>query len=407
MAGPVYDLSQRVDPTNERYSERSPFWVVLVVRQKYPLTYDRVYKRSRNPDGSQSAAERGKPLILTETTNLHVQGQKGNPLKSMAMTMPPGEVDYQSQIHPGDWCCAWMLDNQADGRRLLGNLQALTGAHGEGEVTGEEVPQGCNYFLSGLKFVGQVRTRRKGWGTNAEGVPQTRWTVTASGFSEMDSSVYWDPYLAQLIPEFNTWIGYMGVALAKFLEKDGINVNGAIPELLDLLFGRGIGQQAANPAGAPELQIVTGLTAGTGEAPFSFVVPETIGKILGKQSRSKTSGVLATADILRLCQGVQSYSAQGADDPQQSLFWPSSLAPMMGSFLPTIPDLAGKNIWSLLNTYLNPVINEMYTALRPGPSGNIEPRWSCASSPSPRPWGPRTSPRPGSWTCRVGSSRPR
>lgn len=389
MSGPVYDLSQRVDPSGERYQERSPFWVVLVVRQKYPLTYDRAFKRSRSPDGSQSAAERGKPLILTEATSLHVQGQKGSPLKNMAMTMPPGEVDYGTQIHAGDWCCAWMLDNQTDGKRLLSNLEKLVGVHASADgLTEEGGPPGCNYFLSGLKFVGQVRTRRKSWGTNAEGVPQTRWTVTANGFTEMDSSIYWDPYLAQVIPEFNTWIGYMGVALSKFLEKDGISVNGAIPELLDLLFGRGISQQAANPAADPLLQIGTGLTQGTGEAPFSFVVPETIGKVLGKVSRSKTSGVLATADVLRLCQGVQSYNAHGIEDPQQSQFWPSSLAPMLGSFLPTIPDLAGKNVWSLLSTYLNPTINEMYTAMRPGPSGNIEPVLVVRQLPFSTPLGP-------------------
>src|SRR5712672_3968391 len=102
-------------------------------------------------------------------------------------------------------------------------------------------------------------------------------------------------------------MGNLGIAVDKFLGKDGIDINVAIPELVELLFGRGISKKAANPADEPSLAGVTGLTTGDGEADFSYVVPATVGTLLGKTSRSKSSGVLAYADILKLISGIQKY----------------------------------------------------------------------------------------------------
>lgn len=154
-----------------------------------------------------------------------------------------------------------------------------------------------------------------------------------------------------------------------------------MPELVELLFGRGISQKAANPAGEPELQGITGLTTGDGEAPFSYVVPATVGTLLGKTSRSKSSGVLAYADILQSIMGVQKYnnnavtgpSSASTFDNQIAGFSPSQLKPMMGKFVPIISPFSGQPVWNVLHQYLNPAVNEMYTCLRADENGNVLP----------------------------------
>lgn len=378
----VYDIARRIDPQNEGVLDFSPMWVAMIVRLRRPLTYDRVARRSRSADGTESAQERGKPLIITDITNMTVMRSKESPLKSATLSLPPSsEVDYLTQIFPGDWILLWMVDNQKDGQALLEALHR-----------GDAV----NDFYSGLKFVGRVKTRGKsGSRTGTPPKPVTHFEITASGFTEMDASLYWDTYLANSADQdMNTWMHKMGIAVNKFLTSNGIDINGAIPEMFEILFGRGISHHLANPVGAPTTQAVTGLTEGRGDAPFAFVVPETVGRVLGRQGRSKASGVLAAADLWTLLQGVQRYgqaTEANISEPEAvgktssfsgaASLWPTSLQRQMGSFPVSVPDMSGKTNWSILHTFLNPTINELYTALKAGPDGQIVPTLVCRQLP--------------------------
>src|SRR5574342_627379 len=99
MSAPRYDIGVRVDPFGEGYSSFSPCWIVLVVQQKYPLTYDRAARRSRSPDGAESAAERGV-LIISDALSVTTQGDKSSPVKGATVVLKRGETDYMSQIQP-------------------------------------------------------------------------------------------------------------------------------------------------------------------------------------------------------------------------------------------------------------------------------------------------------------------
>jgi len=46
---------------------------------------------------------------------------------------------------------------------------------------------------------------------------------------------------------------------------------------------------------------------------------------------------------------------------------------MLGQFVPTIPDFSNKPLWTVLQQWLNPTINEMYTALRVNEIGDVVP----------------------------------
>lgn len=371
----TFHLGRKIDPTEEGYLSLSPDWMLCVIRFKHLSTFSREKMASLSTDGSEAAAEKGEPLIITsDCVSLSTSSSKGSHVKNLVATLMPGGTNYLSEIMPGDWLFAWMVQDEDKSADIARRIRA-------GEA--------CNNFDDGLKFVGRVYSISKSLSIDPNsGKKQLRYSLQGNAFNEFNTSVFWDQYLSVAQPLIKTWMGNLGLAMDKFLSQDGIDINGAMPELLELLFGRGISKKAANPDGAAALQIVTGLTEGEGEAPFAYVVPSTVGKLLGRRSRSKKSGVLAYADILREVFGVQKYQNLGADfqtDVDESigtsleggaagsLFQPTELKPMLGKFLPHVPTFSGKTVWSILGTFLNGVVNEMYTCLRVDGAGKILP----------------------------------
>jgi hypothetical protein len=352
-----YDLSRGVDPSGSGINSLSAAWVMCFVRFKVLSTYSRAEGKSRSLDGSDVALERAPLVVTTDCTSVNVTASKGSHLKQLVATLA-GEVDYLAEVVPGDWVLCWMLQDEGAAADLASRIRA-----------GEQ----CNGWLDGLKFVGRVYSRRRHASVDgASGIRRVRYSVQGSGFAEFDSGVFWDPYLSISEPTINTWLGRLGVAVDKFLAEDGIDVNRAIPNLVELLFGSGIVQRAASPSGEDALQVVSGLTSGGDEAPYAYVVPPTVGALLGSTQRSKGTGVFAYADVLRALYGRQVYD-QGTNGPPWGQFLPSGLEPMMGRFLPEPLQLSGKPVWSVLEQYLNPSVNEMYTCLRADFDGHVYP----------------------------------
>jgi hypothetical protein len=81
--------------------------------------------------------------------------------------------------------------------------------------------------------------------------------------------------------------------------------------------------------------------------------------------------------------GVQQYQAQPEAD--QYSFYPEidlnrstasrkfTKEPLKGTFLPVNPSFVNRPLWQILQQYLNPAINEMYTALRANRVGRVVP----------------------------------
>jgi hypothetical protein len=354
----AYDLGQSLASGDDLLSLTAD-WVIAVVRFKVQDTFSRALGKSHSLDGSEVAAERGDPLVIRgDVLTVTTSATKESHVKNLVATLLPGGTDYLSEILPGDWVLCWMVqdpDKADDLVRRIGERRA------------------CNDFGDGLKFVGRAQAPRERLGVNSDtGVKEHRYTLSAVGFKEFNSQIFWDPYLSLSEPLIDTWLGRMGLAVDSFLSADGIDVNRAIPTLVEIFLGSGVAQSSASPSGEDVLQIVTGGVAGSGEAPFAYVVPETVGRLLGVSSRSKSSGVLACADLWQFLHGVQQYDG-GSAGTAWTQFLPSDLKPMMGSFLPAVPQLSGRSLWSVLNQYLNPAANEMYTALRVDYSGRVLP----------------------------------
>lgn len=388
-------LAQRPDNEKERAVLDDdisvvPFWVMAVIRLSAPSSYSRDLMNSFSTNPADGARTRGEMLIITDDcAQMQVQGGKGSHTSSFSASLLPSEVQYDSAVLPGDWVLAWMVNSEEKGLALVERIRRL-------EI--------CNRFDDGFKFVGRVQdTRRQRRVERGGGIKTVGYTLSAIGFAEMDAQVFFDPQLAENTKGMGTWLARLGKSVIELLDTPqgdsassaAIDINRAIPFFFDMLLGDGIAKRAANPGGDAELQIATGLTQGSGEAPFAYLVPTEVGQLLGKNSRSKQGGILAYADLVELMTGIHRYvnaaGAQNSGSDAWRAFIPDGIEPppagetkvpqhkktdkkMLGQFIPTVPDFSNKPVWSVLSQWLNPTINEMYTALRVNEAGFVVPQ---------------------------------
>jgi hypothetical protein len=255
----------------------------------------------------------------------------------------------------------------------------------------------ANDFDDGLKFVGRVQDIRKLLAQTPDGLRTVRYNLAAVGFSELDSSVFFDPNLSRNEQYIERVLQHLSIPMAEIYNtaaeeaqagKGGIDINKVIPALIKAFIGEGISGVGVASGG---IQLATGASVATKEAPYAYVVPDGVAQILGvKVPSKKESGVYSYADILETIQGLQKY--EGNHFPQ--LFFPKmsvdtefgqvfgrdetsnrhfTAYPLKGLFMPTAVSFDNKTVWNLLNEFLNPAVNEMYTAVRYTPSGRVMP----------------------------------
>lgn len=353
-------------------------WCLAVIRFKNPLTYDRNSQLSFSTLYEDGVMTRGAPLIIRDDCiQVQVSNTKSSHLTQLSATLIPGK-NYLSEIMPGDWIFCWMANDSPTIDNVISDVLKLNPANG---------------FRDGLKFMGRVGSVRRSL-QQGEGGPRTiRYNLSASGFTEFDATLFFEPHLAENIPAIGQYFAALGTQLDKLIDEggEGISVNKALVLFLDLLLGQGINKNLGLPSNDPELQSTAGL-----DAPYSYVVPGAVGALIGKTNKSKPD-LLSAADLIEFVYGRQTYgnssasSATSLANPSRKAdesLWGSRFNPdgaqdagsrrftgneMLGTFLPTPPQFTDKSVWSILNQYLNPAVNEMYTCLRVNGNGKVVP----------------------------------
>lgn len=378
----------------------TPYWVMAVVRLSKPVSMDRTQLLSAEPGDTVSVSKnpadgvrtRGPVLVITDDcVDMTVSTVKSQHTSSFQAQLLGSENNYFSAILPGDWVLAWMVNSQEKGFDIVSRIRKL---------------KPCNKFDDGFKFVGRIHdVRRVRQKDHSGGTVSVYYNVTAVGFQELDTMIFYDPHLAESNKLMGSWLAKLGKGISELLNTPSndttstaaIDINEVIPFFVDLILGDGIPQRYANPGRDSHLRIVTGGVQGeSAEAPYAYLVPSEVGQLLGKTSRSKTE-ILAYADILELLTGVQRFTSVAGTQPGDlapwSVFVPDGVAQnvqqtpdgqyviphkktgknMLGQFVPTIPDFSNKPLWTVLQQWLNPTINEMYTAFRVNEAGQVVP----------------------------------
>lgn len=367
-----YGIAASTDPGE---ISLSAYWIVAAVRFKYPLTFSRQAGSSFSDVFARAVEVRGRPLIITDDAlSVSVSATKGSPTSKMSCTLAPGRYDYISEIFPDDWVFAWMFNNLSDAERILGRLQ---GANIEP----------CNDWKSGLKFVGRVESVSKDLTQAPDGIRFVRYSLSASGFDELQAKVLYNPYLLRQFNGIAKYMQSLNIALNDFISKgaQGVETETAVRTFIDLLLGKGVKPNQGLPTGTTSsgASAPPKNTAGA-EGEYAYIVPTMVGDILGKKHGDEGKKLLSASDFVDTIVGVQTYGNGLNKERPWEAFLPSNLADaktqrkqtkekMKGSFLPVEPQLNNKTVWSVLNSYLNPILNEMYATLRADHDGNIVP----------------------------------
>lgn len=373
----IKDFGQGDDPESITVTS---YWIIAIYRQKYPVTFNRATEKPFTTDIPKGLELFSKPLIITDDCfQLSVNSTKTNHIASLSAGLYPGE-NYLHLINPGDWMCAWMVQNESTFKTLIKRIK-----------NGEP----CNLFEDGLKFFGKVNNIRKQLIQDPNGPRRARYSLTGTGFSEFDATLYYNPYLAAREDLLATQFGRFGYDINQLIDKSGggITSDKIIPQIIDVLLGKGTPTNLKQ--NNPE-EIKT--TAGT-EGAFSYILPTEMGKLIGKNITTKRGGI-GYSDLLELVVGIQSYNEreqiESSEEPVQEekttsdwletakTFQPrgtevsgsrrfTSDTKLLGVFLPTSPAFTNKTVWNVLREFLNSACNEMYTTLRVNPDGVVVP----------------------------------
>lgn len=416
----IYDVAQDFNVSSDGVNESasmSPSWVLAVIRFQNVVTYDRnnqqSFKNSLQSLLADSVQEAGQTLVITsDCLSLGVHQNKSSHVSNLTATLANGVVAYLDEIMPGDWVLAWMLQSETDAATLVKNIKNY---------------QPSNYFQSGLKFIGRAQSLRKTLNQEQGGTRSITYNLQANGFTEFDSSIFFDPLLTLGENDIAKWYQRLMIPIREILSADtgGISANAIIPKLFETLLGQGLPSAATNPTGTAELQISPNpgafnanatnsqlstpdfLSGGTniispsssdsiasGEAPLAYCIPATVGRLLNKRLRSKTGNVGTYADIVESYVGLQHYqqtSVATTNNPV-NIFTPNgvdrntestihNMGGLLGEFVPQIADFSDTNIWSVLGNFLNPLVNEQFTTLRVSPQGKILPYYIVRQLP--------------------------
>ncbi len=343
---------------------------------------DRSTMKSINKMPGDGAALQGSnPLIIVDDCeSLSIQSSKSSHLSELTAKLRHGKKNYLVEILPGDWAMAWIVNYEDQAVELIKNLKGN---------------KACNDWDSGLKFVGRVDSLRNQNSVDRPGGKVfSTYSLNCTGFKELDTEMFYDLALAESgAQDFTFWMPKLKLNDAFDFTASKNNASRLLTRFFEIMMGEGLDKSqvetvtsADGSTEIPNIQgPVTSQKPGDSAAPYAYLVPYEIGKTLGRTGRSKSSGLLAYADIFEFIYGVQKYEGANSkyvgqrfqpvykEDEHNGGTYKNTGDDMLGSFLPAGITITNKPLWSLLNEFLNPVINELYATLRINSDGKILP----------------------------------
>jgi hypothetical protein len=182
----------------------SPYWFAAFVRFAVRDTYSRRDEKLRGdasmlppnvfpsePDNvdltlsTGDPVERGlqekHPILLADRDILQfsVSSRKSSHVHQLTLSLNNTDTNYVAELASGDWVGFWAFDNREDFLRIREAVRS-------GKV--------ANGFGDGLQFLGRVDSVRRTKNRTQVGGVQLSYSVTALGFGEFDTQIYYNPY---------------------------------------------------------------------------------------------------------------------------------------------------------------------------------------------------------------------
>ncbi len=360
--------------------QTAPYWFAAFIRFKNRDTFTRTKLDGLDNQtvGALSASsdvdameelDPGHTLIAdSDIIQWQTSASKSSHTSSLGMTLVNKDVDYVAAVAPGDWICFWAFNDKTNYLRVRKQVRE---------------DKKANDAADGLKFMGRVNNVRQ-TKSRQNNIIVIHYTIGCQGFSEFDSSVYYHPrlaekYEAQGLQFFDNFTGNLNLLnLNKSVDGKSIFLSqDIVPVLVNTLFG----------LGPQNTQLME--DSGKGGVVNKEISPNEPYKIPAK-ILSWIPGIHAAplkgqphyVDLLRLYVGVQSYKE--SDDSKTLAGFVPILDPsrrLSGEFNKPIVNLNNVSMWSMITSYVNQPIDEIYTCLRIAEDNQILPSLIVRQTP--------------------------
>ncbi len=368
---PSYNLIKQFSTDVETDSlSLSASALMVAYRLGNPITYSRATRSSLNTDLRFATDVKDRIEIVDDIRSVQVTSNKRSHQMTMSAALLPS-TDWEAQLLPGDFVFVWLAQD-------VETIQSVRAKLEKGEA--------ANGPMDGLKFFGRVQSCRKKRITNgATGQKTVNYSLSAVGFSELDMTLFYEPYMANGYKgAISSWMHTLGLEINKLIEDSQKDTNGGIethvilPALYNTLYKTGapVEQNTGSPIA---------LTAGLDERTM-FMLPPAVASVFGVYGVERPRW----ADLMELVVGVQKFTSESAFFKRS--FVPNGMTkgqkvhftgtPLMGTFLTQPHVVTGqKTAWSMLETFVNRAVNEMFVALKVNADGKVVPTLTVRQLP--------------------------
>jgi hypothetical protein len=316
----------------------SPESVLTVVRwsNRDPFHYD-----------TDSLAVLDPMIITNDCISLSVNNSKKGPNSQLSAVLMGGDVNYQAAVAPGDLIIANMLNWPEDAQRVAQKAR-----------DGKPI----NHWNDGFKGVFKIQTVRERLVVLGDGKKYLVYTIHALGFTELNIKHYYNQAISDAFGKAGVDISQTAIGdVFKNLLKSNTNIQIIIETLFLALIGKDSGKKDLK---VPDY----GQT--------HFKLPPSFGKFFGRK-------MTYVSDLFNYYLGVWDNPNQNTTNPWSGFNTMFGLKDkpnfyytknqLQGNKLVTYENWNMNTVWSIIFSYLNDTVNEMYTTYRTDPNGYIFP----------------------------------
>ena len=351
----IHDINPNASGKDEvnLVHQTSPAWVLTFLRWKIRDTL-----RTKPTTGLDYSTIAEKPLVVeNDCIQVSVADSKSVLTPSMTATLLVTDINYETEVAPGDFVFVNILNWESDARRVADqarNLNPINGLH------------------DGFKGFFKIQSVRKSLMVDPQsGIKSYAVKITAFAFTEFNNSIYFNPNLINSTTDLN-----LGLYLTN-IENDWnqIQTNKGLTRIQDIvqfLINSFIG--IGFPDNGRKTNSVSPISANT-----HFFMPNGVDDLLGLPE------VKAAKDAYNYIFGIQQYAAQAQTLAQgMNPAGVSPTATTQSRFIILSNPVEGTTVtkpaywnqtkaWAILNQFTNSPLNELYTCFRISPDNTVMP----------------------------------
>jgi hypothetical protein len=331
-----------IDSDGAQSHQTSPSYVITFI----PWV-DRVIENN-STEGQGFLNTQNPIIVVNDAVNITITDNKENPSKTLSIQLVSTDVNYSAAIHPGDYVFVNILDSEEKSRKIHAKVINRSPING---------------FDDGFKGYFKVRTVTRSFFIDGNGNKSYRYQVGAMAFSELSSTIMYNPALQSAYNKKGSQ-GVFMTLVGEFFND--ITRNKYCEDLIKLYIKILLGQSQK----AKDISIQNYGTT-------HHKLPELVTTLLGYK------GSVYVNEVYNVVTGIWQPLAR-ANNPKEGFNpnfkvdsvnvkgWTAGDKVTGVTFKP-YENFNNRNVWSILNDNCNSVMNELYTVFRVNKEGSVVP----------------------------------